>query len=115
MLFVLIHVDSVPTLWTLLQHLDKVHDKWFEIGVALGLPPKNLRKIRGNSHGRQQRWMAEMIQQWLESNHDASWKQVVSALEKVNLFDLARNIDRQYMYSMRDEPTSEFWICDVVL
>ena len=54
--------------------------------------------------GRLKQQMAEMIQYWLDNTPDASWEQVVRALEHIGHFTLALTIKQQFLW---DQPTCE--------
>ena len=71
---------------------------WKLFGVSLDVPVENLDTIKLNDpHGGVENWKMEMFQFWLRSKPDASWKDVVQALE-LNRHDLlAARVKRIYM------------------
>ena len=101
-----VYADIVcPTLQTMLHHLNKVHDDWFVIGIALNVPYEKLRdtEMHYERYG-SKRCMAEMTQYWLDFPN-ASWEQVVKSLELVGHSTLASTIKQQYL---RDQPSCEW-------
>ena len=88
----------------MLHHLDAVHSDWFLIGIALKIPHRKLRSLEFlHSHSSSNHCMSEMIYYWLDSPN-ASWDQVVNALELVGHSELALILKQQYLW---DHPTCE--------
>ena len=89
--------DAVLGLQLMLQHLYEVKNEWFMIGIILGVPLTKLKEIEASyqvQHGGVTRWLAEMVQYWLDTTPAACWEQVARALEQVNqltLLLLSRN------------------------
>ena len=92
----------------MVQYLIAMHNDWFVIALALGLPHYDLENIKRSSivtgPKGPKRIMVEIIQYWLHRTPDASWEQVVSALELVGHSTLASTIKQQYLL---DQPPCE--------
>ena len=63
-----------PTVHLLIKELKEVVD-WYMFGVALAIPVSQLNAIQSSNpqHG-VERWLVNMLDYWLKSNTDASWK-----------------------------------------
>ena len=90
---------SLLTLQCLLEELKDV-DNWFVLGIFLGVPVKQLKKIE-SSHlqGDLEIAKKDMLQYWLDDNVNASWKDVVRALEQTDHLVLAVTVKRKYLLS----------------
>ena len=66
---------------------------WHTLGIKLGLPVHNLRRIESNYrvHGLD-RQRHEMISTWLEYDTEASWDKLASALKEMEMHVAAKNI-----------------------
>ena len=89
---------SIPTFQRLLEELNDV-DNWFLFGAFLGVPVKQLQKIESSHRGEVERCKIEMLQYWLDNNVNASWKDVVRALEQTNQLVLAETVKHKYLLS----------------
>ena len=72
--------------------------KWYELGVHLKLPTKeldNIEKKFSANHG-SLRCKIELFKLWMETNLDASWEQLARALEKCGQTVLANGIRRRH-------------------
>ena len=100
-----VHADIVrPTLQTMIHHLNEVHNDWFVIGIALNVPHNKLQRTEFEYfRSGLKRCMVEMIQYWLDFPN-ASWEQVVKALDIVGHSTLASTIKQQYLW---DQPSCE--------
>ena len=57
---------------------------WYSLGVALRVPPSKLKEIRQSAPQEGiQYWRIELLQYWLDSTPSASWRDIVTALEKI--------------------------------
>ena len=70
--------------------------RWFQLGINLGLQPHELNKVQQDNHGSDQQ-MLQTLDLWLRRTPDASWLNVVSALEKMGENRVATNIRRKYI------------------
>ena len=85
-----------PTVQLLLAELSEVD--WYVIGAALGVPVPTLREIQAsNSQGGVQRWKIDMFQTWLDSTPNASWENVIRALEQCGRVTLAVRLKSKYI------------------
>ena len=92
------YLADVPTVKLLVKELKDVVDNWNLFGVSLGVPANTLDTIKLNDpNGGVENWKLKMFQFWLQSNVDASWKEVVRALEENNLTLLAATLSRKYL------------------
>ena len=87
------------------QLLDVMRDTpiatcWYELGVKL-LPNINrLEVIKANHKGDVNTCCREMFRTWLDMKPDASWGQLVTALNKIELGTAAHVISTKYMSGM---------------
>ena len=91
-----------PTLQTMLDHLNGVSASWFLIGIALKVQYNELKGIQDSHPKDVQRCLSEMIQHWLYTTPSACWKQVASALERLNLNRVASAIKKEYLWSRNE-------------
>ena len=89
----LICTDIPPlTVQQLLKQLHEVND-WYSLGVVLGVPVERLQEIQAsNSQGGVWHWKINMFQFWLNSTLNASWEDVISALEEIDHVALAARL-----------------------
>ena len=87
-----------PTLQQLLDELNKLDD-WYVFGVRLNVPVSELRKIESNPKGGVERYKVDMLQYWLDNNVNASWKDVVRALEQTKQLKLAETVKHRFLLS----------------
>ena len=89
----------VPTLKQLLKELEKV-GKWFVFGIYLDVPVDQLEKIESSHQQKDlERCKIDMLQYWLDNNVNASWKNVVRALEQTDQLVLAETVKHKYLLS----------------
>ena len=71
---------------------------WYELGVEL-LPNNinSLEEIKVNHRNDVKTCCCEMFLTWLNMKPDASWSQLVTALNEIELGSAARTISTQYM------------------
>ena len=81
---------------TLQNELSIVQDKWYKIGIGLGVPTEQLEKFVGLSNP-----LLEVIVHWLKGTRHppASWETVFSILQHpdINEAKLAEKIQRLYI------------------
>lgn len=81
----------------LVKELKEVND-WYMFGVALDIPVSQLNAIQSsNPHSGVERWLANMLDYWLKSNTDASWKKIVQVLEDTEQHVLAVRVKQKYL------------------
>ena len=79
------------------EELKNVSD-WYVFGVALGILVSELDCIKVQKpYDKVESWKISMYSVWLRANADASWKQVVQALEQTSNLDLAATVKRKYL------------------
>ena len=79
------------------KELKEVTDDWKLFGVSLGVPVRKLDTIKlDDPHGGVESWKLKMFQLWLQSKPDASWNDVVRALEENEFFSLAAKLRKTY-------------------
>ena len=86
-----------PTVHLLVKELKEVVD-WYMFGVALAIPVSQLNAIQSSNpqHG-VERWLVNMLDYWLKSNTDASWKKIVQALQDTEQHALAARVKQKYL------------------
>ena len=88
-----------PTLQLLLIELKGLQN-WFTYGVFLGIALPTLKLIESSYHQNQiDRCKIDMLEHWLNTNLDASWKDVVRALEQTDQLKLAATVKQKYLWS----------------
>ena len=72
--------------------------KWFNLGVALGLPYNRLTSIESDFPRDSLRCLTETVQIWLQSSSCPSWRGLVSALRSpsVNRIDIANRTAKDH-------------------
>ena len=101
-LFYLCAGIPVPTVKLLIKELKEVTDDWKLFGVSLGVPVKKLKAIKlDDPHGGVENWKLEMFHFWLRLKSDASWKDVIQALEESDYGSLAARVKRTYVLGKR--------------
>ena len=78
----------------LCEELSAVSD-WYRLGLKLGVPDYKLDEIQRNHSS--SRWKIEMLKMWRQLNPNASWMNVVRALQRIEENTLAKMIRRKYM------------------
>ena len=78
----------------LCEELSAVSD-WYRLGLKLGVPDYRLDEIQRNHSS--SRWKIEMLKMWRQLNPNASWMNVVRALQRIEELSLAKMIRRKYM------------------
>lgn len=87
---------SVPTIQNLLQELKGFND-WYMFGTFLNVPVKELQKIESSRRGELDRCKIDTLQYWLDNNVNASWKDVIRALEQTDQLVLASTLKHKYL------------------
>ena len=92
------------TVALLLDELKEV-DNWFMLGTHLNVLPCELNKIKVTyAHEGVERCKMEMLQYWLDNAKTPSWKDIVGALEQLNMLQLVLRLTRKYV--MRKSPAT---------
>ena len=92
-------VQPLSMVQLMMVHLNTVQDKWFLIGIALGISVTIFHTIEQSyPQGGVDRWLVEMIQYWLDSDPAACWERLVRALEQLDLLALAAAIKQKYLW-----------------
>ena len=99
------------TLQQLLKALKKL-DNWFVFGVILGVPVPQLKKIESSYSQRElERCKIDMLQYWLDNKLvNATWNEVIQALEQTDQLALASEIKREYLWSTAEEECMCMWV-----
>ena len=74
--------------YTVLQELEAVAYRWYEIGLALGLLPSTLERIKSFTSGESgfDKVLTSVIVEWLKMNYDTArhgkptWRRIVKAV-----------------------------------
>ena len=87
------------TIFQLTEELQGMND-WYSLGVALRVHPNKLKEIQKSSpHEGIQRWRIDLLHYWLNSTPDASWNDIIVALEKIGHKALSANLREKYQVS----------------
>jgi len=79
------------------NELSSVVTRWCALGINLGIPLYELRKIEDNYPNYVDRRMTETLSLWLRYTPSASWKDVVIALQRMGENTLAERIREKYI------------------
>ena len=77
-------VDSKPTIKDLLDYvIPRVTPQWYELGIKLlkADQESHLDIVRSNHAGDNKNCCMDMFQYWLSRNFDATWQQLIEALQ----------------------------------
>ena len=89
--------DNVLNLKNLSTELVTVIN-WFLLGINLGLPKHELSKIQQNyAHQGNDQQRVEMLYLWLQRTPNATWEDVVRALQQMGENVVAENIREKYI------------------
>ena len=93
------YTDKRPDMKQLLQLMrDKaISAKWFELGAELFEKDTALTAIQADYPNDVNRCCREMFKKWLDVNPDASWSQLVTALNKIGMAAAADVVSKQYI------------------
>ena len=91
------------SLKNLINALRKLTD-WYDLGLQLDIEDHWLEKFSSENQ-RIEKCKLAMLQFWLQSDEEASWEKLISALREMNQNRLATEIQKKYQMSSR--PLSE--------
>lgn len=75
---------------------------WYQLGMKLGVPDHKLDEIqRSLPHEGVSRWRHEVLSLWLKLTCNASWRNVVRALQRMEESALAEKIQHKYIRRAR--------------
>jgi len=69
---------------------------WYQLGIQLGVPTSELRKIE-DEYQRSDRRKSETLDTWLQQTPSASWSGVVSALQQMGENTVAESVRQNYI------------------
>jgi len=69
---------------------------WFDLGLQLNIPEDNLNIIKQNNPNDTKACRREMFSAWLESDPDASYRQLVNALHTMGYHNIAKQLCTKY-------------------
>jgi len=75
---------------------------WYQLGIKLGILPAKLRKIEENYRGNDRR-KTETLDTWLQQTPNASWSNVVGALQQMGENTVAESVQQQYIGAVASE------------
>ena len=85
----LLNLDSL-----LIKLRGKVTDRWYQFGIAIGLPLAFLKKLEGYP---QEECIIEILDYWLRHHPDQpTWKEIADAMEDIQDYELANSIKGVY-------------------
>lgn len=101
-------MSSKPfTVWNIKAALNNMDPKrYIDLGEMLNLPRKSVAKHEKNWPHDSGRVLTELINEWLDSDPDASWENLREALVKINLSGLVKGIgpNRSHPTDTAEEP-----------
>ena len=86
---------NAPDFKSLCAELKTVTD-WHQLGINLGVPADELRRIERDYQGNDRR-RAEMLDLWLRCTPNATWEDVVRALQQMGENAVAENIREKHI------------------
>lgn len=92
------NIEEIPSLKELLEVTRKGHiaAKWYELGAELLENDDHLEVIKANHQNDVQSCCREMFQRWLDVKPNASWSQLVIALNNIQMTTAADAISKRY-------------------
>jgi len=69
---------------------------WHQLGIQLGIPTSELRKIE-EDYAKSDRRMTETLDTWLQRTPSASWNDVLSALQQMGENTVAESVRQKYI------------------
>lgn len=76
--------------------MDGVATQWYSLGLQLLDNCNILDRIKSNCEGDIECCCNEMFKKWLETNPDASWDQLIAALNEVELITTAAQVTTRF-------------------
>lgn len=90
-------VSGALCIQVLSEELSTVTD-WYQLGMKLGVPDHKLDEIqRNHPTDGVSRWRDEVLSLWLRLTPNASWKNVIRALQRMGEKALAESIRHRYI------------------
>ena len=86
---------GTPNIKDLSSELHSVSN-WYQLGIKLGLQPYQLRQIEEETKDVERR-KVEMLDLWLQSTLEASWKVLATALREIGEKRTAIRIEEKYL------------------
>ena len=84
-----------PTIKELLNFVvPRVAPYWRELAMQLDIEPRHLQMIAADNACDSQRCCMEMFCHWLDRYPDASWQNLIHALEDINLSSVATDVEK---------------------
>ena len=90
------NTDSQLDLNTVQDALQSVAQKWYTLGLQLGLSGTTLHAVESET-GKELSYLSEMLKLWLEREDPRpSWRALIEALKNNNETELANRLQEQY-------------------
>jgi len=86
---------------------------WYQLGIILGILPAKLRKIEEN-YPKSDRRKTETLDTWLQQTPNASWSDVVSALQQMGENTVAESVQQQYIGAVASELVYTFSVLNAI-
>ena len=92
-------IEERPNMMQLFKIMmeEPIATKWYELGLELLENSYPLEVIKADNPNSVESCCLKMFQRWLEVKPDASWSQLVTALNEIELGSAAHTISTQYM------------------
>ena len=95
------YIEDCPTIRQLvdvmrIEHIE-IATKWYELGLELVDSNKALKVIEANHHNDVNTCCRVMFEKWLEKAPNASWSQLVTALDNIEMKAAADAVRKLFM------------------
>ena len=86
----------------------EIGEKWYKLGIALYIPIATMEKFYGKYGGNLMRALNRVYHFWLtKKNHlNPTWEKLISALQEINEYTVATNVQQYRNVSFDTEPNS---------
>ena len=79
--------------------------RWYQLGIKLGLQPSQLHQIEQEVPTDIDRRKIEVVDIWLQSAPDASWRHIITTLREMGDVTTAERIELKYVKGARGMTT----------
>ena len=90
----------------LIQLRIQVTPKWYQFGVAIGVPEDLLQQYSADES------LIEILDYWLKNHHNPTWRDVAEVLNDIELHELAESIMNVYETGTCFMDTSKYTLND---
>ena len=106
--YLILDIEDSPTIQQLvnvmrIEHIE-IATKWYELGLELVDSNKALKVIETNHRNDVNTCCRLMFEKWLEVKSDASWSQLVTALDNIEMKAAADTVRKLFKSGIRKMP-----------